>query len=378
MCRILFLLSVLACLVSPSWAANKTQSVTVAQLGQWLAGMHGQPDDKIAKQLANLVLDERLSATQLAQWQSALPGRHSHDALAALADVAILLPPPPAEQPSGPPPDTKAQGAILSHAIDYVVQSLARLPDFYATRTTEHFEDSPSRQAITNIAHGNISAFNPSPFTGGVPIITRQEIPYSPLHRTGESTVQVSYRDGVEMRGADKMDVAAINRPESGLSTAGEFGPILSVVLDDAMHGSVDWAYWQQSPVGKLAVFRYTVAEGHSSYVLALKHGIREEKLFPAYHGEIAIDPATGAILRISVVASSLRSQDVMESVIVVDYGQVSLGGKEYICPLKGISLLRTVVDSSGGTSLQTQVNDSTFTGYHLMRADMTILPAQQ
>lgn len=102
---------------------------------------------------------------------------------------------------------------------------------------------------------------------------------------------------------------------------------------------------------------------------------MREEKLFPAYHGEIAIDPATGAILRICIVANSLRSQEVMESAIVVDYGSVALGGKDYICPLRGVALLRTVLDSG---SLQTQINDTTFTGYHLMRGDVRILPAQR
>jgi hypothetical protein len=61
--------------------------------------------------------------------------------------------------------------------------------------------------------------------------------------------------------------------------------------------------------------------------VVALKHGIRQERLFPAYHGEIAIDPVTGAVLRISLLGSALRSQYIMESAITVDYGSVALGG---------------------------------------------------
>jgi hypothetical protein len=381
--RILFLLVVFVGLVAPTWAATKIETVTVAELGQWLAGIHGQSDGKIAKELQSIVLTERVDAAQLTQWQSALPGPRSRDALTAMADVSILFTPPAAEVLPDPSPDLKAQGAILSHAIDYVVQTLARLPDFYATRATEHFEDNPARQGIAHITQNTNIRQNPTGLdigfaNPGIPTITYQNFPYSPLHRTGESSVPVSYRDGAEMRGAERMDRAAINRPESGLATAGEFGPILSVVVDDAMHGSVEWAYWQQRPLGKLAVFHYTVAEGHSNYVLALKHGIHEERLFPAYHGEIAIDPATGAILRITLVGGSLRSQDVMESAIAVDYGSVALGGKNYICPLKGIALLRTVVDTPGGTGLQTQVNDTTFTAYHVMRADITILPAQQ
>ena len=77
--RILFLLLVLARLACPSWAASKIQSVTVAQLDQFLTAMHGQPDGDIAKGLESMALTERASGTQLAQWQSAFPGRHSRE-----------------------------------------------------------------------------------------------------------------------------------------------------------------------------------------------------------------------------------------------------------------------------------------------------------
>jgi hypothetical protein len=69
--RIVFLLAVVAGLASPLWAANKAQTATVAQLGQWLTGAHGRSDGKITKELESMVLTERLSAAQLAQWQSA-------------------------------------------------------------------------------------------------------------------------------------------------------------------------------------------------------------------------------------------------------------------------------------------------------------------
>jgi hypothetical protein len=258
---------------------------------------------------------------------------------------------------------------MLSRAIDYVAKTLGKLPDFSAMRTTEHFEDNPARDAGEHIfTAGTISnaMVGVGTYAGGIPQVLHGEISSRPLHLTGQSTLQVSYRDGVEMRGAEKMDRAAINQPEPGLTTAGEFGPILSVVLDDAMHGSVEWGYWEQGPRGRVAVFSYRVADGHSNYVLALKLGHQQERLFPAYHGEITIDPVTGAVLRITVVSSSLRSQDVMESAIVVDYGPVQLGGKDSICPLKGVAILKTVPDNS---EMKTQINDATFTDYHVMPA---------
>ena len=269
-------------------------------------------------------------------------------------------------------PDGQGQSAILSHARDYVARTLAKLPDFFATRNTEHFEGTvalgESGSMSYTLYRKNVS----------VPYTALPKNVYVPMLWAGESSVPVTYRDGAEMRGSQSKDRGAVNRPESDLSSAGEFGPILSVVLNDAMHGTVDWAYWQRSSIGKLAVFHYKVGEGHSSYVVTLEHGIHQEKILPAYHGEIAIDPDTGAVLGISVVASSLRSQDVTESAVTVDYSSITLGGKNYICPLRSVALLRTAVETPEGTALQTQLNDTTFTGYHLLRGDITILPAQR
>lgn len=380
--RIPVLLLVLVLFSSPSWASSKVQFFTVAQLGQWLTSMHGQPDGKIAKDLESTVVTERVSVAQLDQWLPDLPGRHSRDALTALADLSIFLPLPPADVLSDPPPDIKTQGAIFSRAIDYVVQTLGKLPDLSATRTTVHFEDTPSTSGSQQLSQTAAATARSSPFGYSVSPATIAGVTYhqgaaaKPLHSTGESTVPVSYSSGVEMHGAEKMDRAAINNPESGLNTAGEFGPILSLVLDDAYHGTLDWGYWQQSSLGKLAVFRYKVEEGQSNYVVALKHGIRQERLFPAYHGEIVIDPVTGAVLRITLLGSALRSQYIMESAITVDYASVALGGKNYICPVKGIALLRTTPDSSTATGLHTQINDAAFTDYHLTSGAPPSAPA--
>ncbi|MDR3750611.1 MAG: hypothetical protein P4K94_03910 [Terracidiphilus sp.] len=363
--RAVLLLSVLAGLASQSWAADKTQSVTVAQLGRWLAGAHGQPDGKIAKGLKSMTLTERVSVVQLAQWKSDIPGRHSREELTVLADSSAFLDPAATDVLADAPPDLKAQEVMFSSAIDYVVQTLAKLPDFYATRTTAHFEDTPAH--MTQV-----------PGTLGAVSMSQRGVAYVPLHQTVPSSIQVSNIDGAEMHGAKKMDRTAIDRPESGLTTAGEFGPILSVVLHDAIHGTVTSGYWQQSPLGQLAVFRYAVPYGQSNYVLSFKHGIQCKKLFSAYHGEIAIYPATGAILRITVVADPTPSSEAVESAIAVDYGKVQLGSKDYICPLRGVAILKTNIDTAAGQiAPQTQLNDVTFTGYHLARGDVRILPEQ-
>jgi hypothetical protein len=144
------------------------------------------------------------------------------------------------------------------------------------------------------------------------------------------------------------------------------------------MHNTIKWGYWEQGVQGRIAVFRYAVPVGQSSYAVALQNGAQGEKLFPAYHGEIAIDPTSGAILRITVVANPDPSHDVKQSEILVEYGAVSLGGKEYICPVKSGALLKSIIkDAQRGHELRTKLNEVTFTGYHVLRGDMRIVPEQ-
>ena len=369
MCRILLFLLALAGLASPCWAM---QPVSVAQLDQWLAKVHRKSDDKVAKELGKMELTERVGSAQLARWQAGLPGTESRAALDALASVSAFLPPPQAAMLPDPPPDIKAQGAIVSRAIDYVVQTLEKLPDFYATRSTEHFEDTP---AYTEVEEKNEGGCSPVDGCANSMRYTPYEVSYQPLHRTGQSSVVVSYHDGTEMRGAVKMDRNLIDQRQSGFTTAGEFGPILSVVLNDAMHGSITWGYWEQGAQGKVAVFLYSVPQAKSNYVVAIKRGADVEKLVPAYHGEIAIDPASGAILRISIL-SDTTSEDIKASEIVVQYGTVTLGGIDYVCPVKSGALLKSLVKLPH-KGLLTELNEITFTGYHLFRADIKILPAQ-
>lgn len=399
----------LAC--APAWAkpdappAPQAVSVTVAQLVQWLTSVRGQSDGKIARQLDGMILTERLSTDQLTEGQSLLPGRSSREALTALADLAMLLLPPPAEMSTANPPDSQTQNAIIASANDYVARALARLPDFNATRTTVSFEDAPGLADPTipdgdmvsscNLANhmvvGSTILFSsnclPRPVISAPPEIAAQ-----PLHRTGQSVARVTYRNGMEVRSGEVMNIDSINRPVPGMRTAGEFGPILACVLGDAARGKIVFGYWQQSPQGKAAVFLYSVPQPESSYVIGLQHGAGMEKIAPAYHGEIAIDPATGAILHVSVVADTSASPDVKVSAIVVDYGPVQLGGRNYICPLRGIAVMQTlekmhsevrsvrggVLQTMDNNGLKTQVNDTSFTGYHLLRGDMHILPAQQ
>ena len=79
-------LSILLFLAGTVPQVSAAKPVTVAKLEQELAYAHGQPDAKVAEQLFDLELTERVSSARLARWEGELPGPKSRQALVELAD----------------------------------------------------------------------------------------------------------------------------------------------------------------------------------------------------------------------------------------------------------------------------------------------------
>ncbi len=139
--RALAVLLTLAGFALPAYGAKR---VTVAELEQTLAAVHGLPDAEVAMQLSDLELTERLSTARLDRLETDLPGEKSRQALLILADTSAFLDPPAAETPSQASPDLTTQQKILALTVNYVTQTLHQLPNFFATRVTRSFEDTPA------------------------------------------------------------------------------------------------------------------------------------------------------------------------------------------------------------------------------------------
>ena len=372
--RKLALLWLLAGVALPAVAAR---NITVEQLEQVLAAVHGKADAKVAQQLSGLELTERLSAARLSRWEADLPGTESRQSLVLLADVAAFLDPPAAEIPATPAPDFAAQRRMIALTVDYASKTLHQLPNFFATRDTVRFEDTPQ-------------GFRPD----------TSEIPYQPLHPVGRATDTVLYRDGNEV-----VDSRAAkgnkNQPATqGLITTGVFGPVLATVLVDAAQGKLAWSHWEQGAAGPLAVFRFAVPREKSHYevefccVTADNGSYRVFQQFSGYHGEMAVDPANGAILRLTLEADLKPADKIVRSEILVEYGPVEIGGKTYICPVKSVSISDAPALGSnafelqryrGGallehdsrtapTHLRAMLNDVVFEQYHLFHANARML----
>ncbi|MGB9032066.1 MAG: hypothetical protein WCC27_18225, partial [Acidobacteriaceae bacterium] len=316
MMRKLLLFCLLAQVALPAFAVRR---VTVAQLERLVAENHAKSDAKIAPRFYDLELTERLSPAKLAALEAALPGPESRRSLVALADQAAFLDPPPAEIPSAAPPGPDAQRRMMASAVDYAAKTMHQLPNLFATRDTIHFEDSPAVQK--EIGEENVSGT----FT-----------PYQPLHPVSRSTVAVLYRDGQEVVDAPN----SAHPTSSSLTTKGEFGPILATVLGDAAQGNLAWSHWEQGPAGLQAVFRFVVPRPDSHYQVefcCIDDAVFRR--FSGYHGELTLDPATGTILRLTLIADLAKSDPVVKANIMVEYGPIELGSRTYICPVKSVSL---------------------------------------
>ena len=362
-------IAILLLLAGSALSCAAVKPVTAEQLERILAATHEVSDAQMAAQLSDLTLIERLSPAAFSRCEAGLPGPHARQAFMALTDMSAFLEPPAAEVPSLAKPDSDTQRKMIALAVDYVSKTIHQLPNFYATRVTTTFQDNPSldesktrnRRAISDLI-----------------IISKT------LHPVGRYSAAVLYRKGREEVRAD-----AAQSQAQGLTTSGEFGPILSTSLLDAAQGHLVWSHWEQGAAGPEAVFRFTVPADKSHYEVAYcciikPNGTRVYyRQFSAYNGEIAIDPSNGTILRLSLKATGLKSTDpIVKANIVVEYGPVELGGRTYICPLKGIalSLASEAQPLLGGRQedfppLQTSLNDVVFEQYHLYRADSHVLP---
>ena len=385
--RRLMILWLMTLLAMPVFAANR---VTVDQLSHVIDSSRKRKDAKVARHLYDLQLTQRLSSQKLHAFEEVLPGPDSRRALVALADEAEFLDPPPAEIPDKPAPSIPEQRAIIAKSIAYVEATLHRLPNLFARRDTIRFRDTPfgTQQVESESPRGTFYS-------------------YQPLHPVSRSVVTVLYRDGQEIVQNEAAQEVSATAP-AGLMTFGEFGPIFPVVYGDLPYGNLRWSHWEQGPAGLEAVFRFNVPRAHSHFLVrycCINNNVFQQ--FPAYHGEINVDPSNGTILRLALIADMTRNDPMTEAELMLQYGPVELGGKTYFCPLKSISLSRARVEVPGASQppgipaaaregvsaigssfpavegasvsethapLQTMLNEVVFDHYHLFRADMQIL----
>ena len=166
---------------------------------------------------------------------------------------------------------------------------------------------------------------------------------------------------------------------DSGLESRGEFGTEAAVVLMDVEKGSVVFDHWEQSMAGPAAAYRYSVPRESSHYEVT--NACQDHVSFhdiPGYSGEIALDPKSGAILRMTLVAESKPGDPVSHVASVVEYGPVVLGNHRSICPLRSLTFM---VEESNGCAANhklqkpvAMINQTIFSNYHRFGSSATMI----
>ena len=346
------LLALAALLVVPAGAARR---VTVAQLAETLSAAAAQhrSDEEIARQVASLELSERLTPATLDQFAAKIPLQpRTALALQLLSDQSAFIDPPAGEFPATAPPDEATQQQMLTAARSYGVETWGRLPNFFVSRITTRFDNS------AQVQHAGEFAVRAG------------------LHPVGTSTRTITFRDGKEVvdpaPAAGQTAAASVPAKASdelGLRSWGEFGPALTVVLADLAGHQVAFSHWEQIAGQLAAVYRYEVPREASHYAVAYSYldtktigrtqfgyggwersaqqvanipRSREVQTYretPGYRGVIAIDPGTGAVLRITIEAELSSSNPLLRAATMIEYAPVTIGDRKFICPARSLAI---------------------------------------
>ncbi len=202
-----------------------------------------------------------------------------------------------------------------------------------------------------------------------------------------------SYAEEVTYRGATEVVNAppGANGPSRpslvAMTTSGDFGSVLEVIVVDFQEDQMAWDHWEQGhaaqghsahgSTGPLAVFRYAVSSERSHFAVTYAN---EQPDFPAYHGEVAIDPESGAVRWITLLASGSESGFFSESSQFVEFAPTEIAGMTYVCPVHSVAMARFFEAFEYGNTAHTpipsqiSINDVAFTKHHLFRTESHIL----
>jgi hypothetical protein len=334
------------------------QEVTIAQLRTFLLDQHRlrHTDTETANRLSSAWLSERLtSAAMRGMIAETEPGPEAVEQLRFLADASIFAGPPTNERLTSPRPSPEQQRAMLAAGAAYAQTALQHLPDFLAVRVTRRFDNRP------------------------VGLDAKHTRATMQMHWIGEFKNQITYRNGAEA--AEDPDAPQRTSSElamhPGLVSMGEFGPMLMLVFSDFKQGSIAWARWETDSVrGRLAVFHYTVPKSASHYLVdfccyTMPEDEAPELEFrdhPAYHGEIVLSSDSGSVLRITIEADLDTSAPILASQLAVQYDDVEIGGRSYLCPVRSVAMTalhNSKMERINGVGIERHLNEVQYLDYH-------------
>jgi hypothetical protein len=340
---------------APAWAAT---SVTVDQVKQKLISLQQnlKGDVDVAAWLSQVELSEQLTRNDRSALEQVAPGPLAGEQFDILEGHSAFLAPPAASLPATPAPDAAAQKALLAKAADFVAKTSAQNPHLTASKITTRFQDilknSSSSVGLT------VNALNP---------YTRE---------WDARDEQVESEKGIEKSSSAR---AKTKWGENGQISDAEPPPSPSAILGEVAAASkLSWLRWETIDSKPAAVLSFAVDKKKSHYLVSYccfpntdtQSGIAASGTFVpipgeiqsittwkpfkkvvSYHGELFIEPQTGALVRLNLYAELKPTDFVHQEARRIDYRPVVVAGKEYELPVDSYILNEVVPGGDSNTS---------------------------
>ncbi len=378
----------------PAWPADK--KITIAELKSMLQTMHEQKksDADMATALQQVQLSEQITLPALNSLVDSLlsangaPGALSTEQIYVLEARSALLPPPAADMPTNPAPDT---AALLAKASTYASKIYTQLPALAAHRVTLRFQDNFEALADTSGVHNGAKD---AILGSGLAVSHHGYIRY-----INSTDTPINFNKGQETLPADKTQwgrnkMIQVMDPDPNLTT---------VISDAQASDGIQFVRWENVNGKPAAVFSYAVdkkkthlgvhvccfpdiqgagrisypndpfgipgTEGGNFQTNTTWHLYKKESV--PYHGEIFIDPASGIVVRLITQSEEKSSDVVHQDDERIDYGPVTMGQRSLVLPIREVSITEVVPNGeSGGGSISTRCTllTSEFKNYQLMQ----------
>ena len=347
-----------------------THMVTVAQLEQALHDEGAVSDDEFSRRLMTYKLTERVSTPTLNRLGAELKGPGARLAFFVVTDESILLPLPSSEVLDLPEPDDATRMEIFRKAEENAVGKVQKLPNFFATRTTLRMLGTP--YVVDPELENSLILWS-----------------WSRFHISRPTSAKVRFVDGVQ----SFLDPKAAQKTEcydrAGIG-GGEF-ETLGLAALVASQGTVSWSHWEQMDGLQTAVLRY---QADLKYKLP-RHCANEIHYSPLsmhFEGEIAVVPASGTILRVTLREVGKSNwynvgDQPFDFTQMVEYAPVQIGTASYVCAKRAVEVSieawradpdrREGVDHAYHLKRDPDVEsikDASFTDFHMFRAESHIL----
>jgi hypothetical protein len=302
-------------------------------------------DPRIARELRPIRLNERLSENAIELLRKMGAGPETVHQLRAIAKTSRTLP-APAQDPIGltPSPDAAERKAMLDAARRYTSRYIERLPNFTCMREARRFTTSRATGTYSWGVGGSVAA-----------MMIRK------WYDDGAYTADAAYVGGADHYKLMLEDGKPTTKSFEELRWVASWGEFAGALREAFGSGEeFEWDRWEVRDGTRLAVFAYVVERDNSSYLVCCP------PFRVAHRGFVYVVPNSGAIRRIIIYATGLGPRTwVSAAGLVVDYGEVKIGGEQYLLPAAAAAYSRT-----GHVEVR---EDIAYRDYHKFTADSFI-----